>query len=386
MVFFISGSAMPSDGQHNLLWPRVIGQGRVKGLLLSAVRSGRLAHAYLFYGPKGVGKDALAIELARMLHCTRPGDNPCGECDSCLRMETLQQPAVRLITALPVGKGEDRDDGPLDKLTAGEIEEIREQLSRKGADPYYALAIGRATSIKINSIRDIRREVPLSTLDQRRRVYIISNAEDMGTEAANMLLKTLEEPPPQTMFILTTSQREALPQTIVSRCQQVRFDPIAEPEILAALMERKGIDEAHARLVARLSGGSFSWALDLLEKDLMQERIDVVNFVSNTLGSRHMEVGEIIERVTAERDRDRVIRFLHLMLIWMRDAMVLVRGGTIINIDQEDRLVKFVAVFPEADLGGAMADIEHAISLVERNVYISLVLYALAGRLKTTIH
>jgi DNA polymerase III subunit delta' len=381
-----SESAMPSDAHHSHLWPRVIGQGRVKGLLLSAVHTGRLAHAYLFYGPKGVGKDAMALELARMLHCARQGDNACGECESCTRMNALQNPDVRLITALPVGKGEDRDDGPLDKLTAGDLDDIREQYARKGADPYCAVSIARASSIKINSIRDIRREVPLSTIDHRRRVYVVSNAEDMGTEAANMLLKTLEEPPAQTMFILTTSKREALPQTIISRCQQVRFDPIAEPEICAALVERKGVDDVQARLVARLSGGSYSWALDLLEKDLMQERIDVVNFISNTMGGRHIEVGEIIERVTAERDRDRVVRFLHLMLIWMRDAMVLVRGGTIINIDQEDRLKKFVDVYPRADLGVAMGDIEHSISLVERNVYITLVLYALAGRLKITIH
>jgi DNA polymerase-3 subunit delta' len=187
------------------------------------------------------------------------------------------------------------------------------------------------------------------------------------------------------MFILTTAHREALPQTIVSRCQQVRFDPITEPEIQSALMERKGVDNAQALLVARLSDGSYSWALELLEKDLMQERIDVVDFISNTLGSRHIEVGEIIERITAERDRDRVVRFLHLMLIWMRDAMVLARGGSVINVDQSERLSKFVAVFPLANLSAAMADIEHAISLVERNVYISLVLYSLAGRLKTNI-
>ena len=376
---------MPSDAPSPLLWPRVIGQARVKSLLLSTIRSNRLAHAYLFYGPEGVGKDALALEIARMLHCERGGDTACGVCASCVKMDTLQHPDVRLITALPVGKNEDRDDGPLDKLTAAEIDEIRTELAKKGSDPYYTISITRASSIKINSIRDIRREVPLSTLGRQRRVYVISNADEMGNEAANMLLKTLEEPPQQTMFILTTAHREALPQTIVSRCQQVRFDPITEPEIQSALMERKGVDSSQALLVARLSDGSYSWALELLEKDLMQERIDVVDFISNTLGSRHVEVGEIIERITAERDRDRVVRFLHLMLIWMRDAMVLARGGSIINVDQSERLAKFVAVFPLANLSAAMADIEHAISLVERNVYITLVLYSLAGRLKTNI-
>lgn len=376
---------MPSDTAPTLLWPRVIGQARVKALLLSAVKSGRLAHAYLFFGPEGTGKDAMALELARMLHCERNGDNACGECASCTKINSLQHPDVRFITALPVGKNEDREDGALDKLATGELEEIREEFARKGADPYYTVSITRASSIKINSIRDLRREVPLSSMDQRRRIYVISHADEMGGEAANMLLKTLEEPPLQTMLILTTAHREALPQTIVSRCQQVRFDPITEPEIQAALIERKRVEMPQARLVARLSDGSYSWALELLAKDLMQERIDVVDFISKTLAGRHIDVGEIIGRVTAERDRDRVVRFLHLMLIWMRDAMVLARGGAVINVDQSDRLEKFVAVFPHANLGGAMADIEHAISLVDRNVYITLVLYSLAGRLKTNI-
>lgn len=376
---------MPSETALPTLWPRVIGQARVKSLLLSAVRSERLAHAYLFYGPEGVGKDAMGLELARVLHCEQGRDNACGVCGSCRKMDTLQHPDVRFVTALPAGKNEDRDDGPFDKLTAGDLEDIRDQLAQKGADPYAAVSIARATSIKINSIREIRREVPLSTLNQQRRVYVISNAEEMGNEAANMLLKTLEEPPARTLFILTTAHREALLQTIVSRCQQVRFDPITEPEIQTALIERKGVGNDQALLVARLSDGSYSWALELLGKDLMQERIDVVNYISNTLGCRHMEVGEIIQRVTEERDRDRVTRFLHLMLIWMRDAMVLGRGGSVINVDQSDRLEKFIHAFPRANLGAMMADIEHAISLVERNVYIALVLYSLAGRIKSNI-
>ena len=376
---------MPFELATSPRWPRVIGQGRVKALLLNALRSGRLAHAYLFSGPEGVGKDAMALELARVMHCAEGGEEACGVCASCLRMNALQHPDVRFITALPVGKNETSDDGPLDRLQSGELDELRLELAQKGADPYHRVSITRASSIKINSIRDIRRESSLSTLDQRRRVYVISHADDMGNEAANMLLKTLEEPPAQSMFILTSAHRDQLLPTILSRCQHVRFDPLTEPDIRNVLIERNGVDETQARLVARLAGGSYSWALELLEKDLMQERIDVVDFISNTLGSRHIEVGEIIERVTAERDRDRVTRFLLLMLIWIRDAMVLAQGGSVINVDQADRLSKFVAVFPRADLSGAMADIDRAISLVERNVYITLVLYTLAGQLKSHI-
>ncbi|HSQ75052.1 MAG TPA: hypothetical protein VLT13_05825, partial [Bacteroidota bacterium] len=97
---------MHSDAHRTPVWPRVLGQRRVKLQLLSVLESRRLPHAYLFHGPEGVGKDAMAIELARVLHCERGEEEACGRCDSCLKLESLQHPGVRFITALPVGQDE----------------------------------------------------------------------------------------------------------------------------------------------------------------------------------------------------------------------------------------------------------------------------------------
>jgi DNA polymerase-3 subunit delta' len=363
----------------------VLGQKRVKLQLQSVLKSGRLPHAYLFYGPEGVGKDAMAIELARVLHCERGGEEACGICEACRQLATLQHPDVRFITALPVGKDEDKDDGPLDKLTAEELRAIQTELQEKGKDPYRRISMPRATGIKLSSVRDIRREAPLSISGNKRRLFILSHAEMLTDVAKHALLKTLEEPPPHCMLILTTPNREELLPTIISRCQQVRFDPLTEEQIAVALAERDGVEQAQAALLARLSGGSFTRARELLGDDLMQEREEVLEFVRRSVVAHHADVGRIIDAVAEEKGRTRVTRFLHLLLIWFRDALVLAREGTIINIDQEEPLKKFLAHYPNTDFPAILAEIDRAISLVERNVYIKLILYNLAGQLKANI-
>lgn len=368
------------------MWPRVIGQERVKTLLRRAIHARRLSHAYLFYGPEGSGKDALAIELARVIHCERGGEDACGICPSCTSMDSLQHPDVRFVTALPTGKGgEESDDGPLDKLAQADVTAIQEEFAAKGRDPYHRVSIPRATTIKINSIREIRREAPLSSAGNRRRVYIISNADMMADPAANTLLKTLEEPSGDCMFILTTSFKDQLLPTIVSRCQQVRFDPLTEELVFEALMARRQPEPAQAELVARLSMGNYTRAVQLLDEDLMNERERVLTFIRRTVAGHHADVAEVIDAVTERKDRDRVSLFLLLMMMWFRDALVISSGRSAINHDQHESLQKFVARYPGADLAGIINDIERAISLVGKNVYLKLVLYQLAGQLKSHI-
>lgn len=375
---------MPSEA-HGRLWPRVIGQERVKRLLVAALRSGRLPHAYLFYGAEGVGKDAAALELARVLHCERNGTEACGVCPSCERATAGTHPDIKLVVPLPVGKGESAGDGPLDRLVETDLRTVQEQLRQKTANPYHRVSIPRATIIKINSIRDVRRESAMSTFDGRRRVYIITPADAMGEEAANTLLKTLEEPSGDCMLLLTTSRRDAVLPTILSRCQNIRFDPLAETDLMEALIERNGLDADTAGFVARLANGSYTAALGLLAEETLQERAFIPTFVRHVLGTSALPLVEDVERFAAARDREAVERFLSLLLMWFRDAMVMMRGGRIINADQEEDLRRFTSRFPQADVLRAMADIERALSLVGRNVYIKLVLLQLAVQLRRTI-
>ena len=369
---------MPSDHHTPMPWPHVLGQRRVKLMLLNAMRTERLPHAYMFHGPEGVGKDAMAIEFARVLQCEAGGQEACGTCDACAKMANLQHPDVHFITALPVGKNEDGGDGPFDRLTQEEMKAVRAELMAKGNDPYHRISIPRATGIKLTSIREIRREAPLTSAGNKRRIFILSNADMLTDVAANTLLKTLEEPPPHCMFILTTSFRDELLQTILSRCQQVRFDPLSDQQIQSALMDRDGVEANHAVLLARLAGGSYTRARELTGDDLMGEREHVLEFVRRTVVGHHADVGKIIDTVTDEKDRTRVTRFLHLLLLWFRDALVLGKQGSIINIDQRESLERFIARYPAANIPAVLADCDRAISLVERNVYIKLILYNLA--------
>ncbi len=368
-----------------LPWPRVIGQRRVKEALLSALQNNRLPHAYIFFGNDGVGKDAMAIELARVLHCEKGQPEPCGICISCHKLDQLQHPDVRFIVALPVGKGEKSDDGPLAKLNPEEIDLVREQLRLKSENPYYRVMIPKATVIKINSIREVRRESSMSTNSGRRRVFIISHADMMEDPAANTILKTLEEPSGNTMLILTTAHRDALLPTILSRCQGVQFDPLTEQEISAALIERNGVEPKEASLVARLANGSFGHAQDLLQEDLAKQRLSVLAFVRNVLGTNLTSLTEQIEELSSTRDRDVVTRFLNLLLMWFRDALVLSQGGDVINLDQREEIKRFTTKFPHANLVQVLSDVERAIFLVERNVYIKLIFLQLAVKLRKNI-
>lgn len=378
-------SAMHSESGMRTTWSRVIGQERVKQILLSALRAERLPHAYLFHGNDGVGKDAMALELARVLHCAQGGEEACGRCSSCLRMDSLQHPDVKLVVALPVGKQEDSDDAPLAKLTEADVKIIQEELRLKGNNPYHRVSIPRANIIKINSIRELRRESAMTTSGRSRRVFIISHADDMGEEASNTLLKTLEEPLGNTMVVLTTAHRDALLSTIQSRCQAVRFDLLTDEEIKQALVSRNAVDEERATLVARLANGNYLRALDLLQEDFSAQRELVRSFIIHALGNNVLALLDDIESLASAKNREMVVRFLTLLLMWFRDALVLAHGGTIINVDQQDSLQRFVKKFPGADLLHVLADIEKAISLVERNVYIRLVLLQLSVQLKSTI-
>ncbi|MBI3580412.1 MAG: hypothetical protein HY089_13490, partial [Ignavibacteriales bacterium] len=172
-------------------WDRVIGQERIKELLKRSIAGKTIAHAYLFYGAEGVGKDALAVEFARALNCVRGGTDACGECPSCKKVDLLQHPNIQLIFSLPVGKSEKSGDDPIEVLTQDQVETVQEQIRLKADNPYHRIEIPKSNFIKINSVRNLRREAALSGFEGGKKIFIVSNAEMMNAEASNSLLKTL---------------------------------------------------------------------------------------------------------------------------------------------------------------------------------------------------
>jgi len=200
------------------MW-QVAGHGWAVRLLQRSLEDGRVAHAYLFAGPPQVGKTTLALEFARALLCTgeRP---PCDACPSCHRVQAGTHPDLHLVEGT-----------------------------------------GKGGAILIDQVRELRQGAALAPVYGPYRVYVVPHMERATVEAANAFLKTLEEPPPQVVLLLTTSHLASLLPTIVSRCQVLALRPLSREEVERALQERWHLAEADAALLARLSGGRLGWAV-----------------------------------------------------------------------------------------------------------------------------
>lgn len=209
----------------------MIGQGHVAQTLSNALKSGKVAHAYLFSGPRGVGKTTTARLLAKALNCEKgPSPIPCNRCDSCER----------------IAQGQENVD---------------------------VLEIDAASNRGIEEIRELRDNVRYAPARSRYKVYIVDEAHQITHDAFNAFLKTLEEPPEHAVFILATTEHQKIPATILSRCQLFRFKRVSAEEgaaLLGRLLEREGIQaepQALARL-AKASGGSVRDSLSLLDQAL----------------------------------------------------------------------------------------------------------------------
>ncbi|MEO5928595.1 MAG: hypothetical protein ABIR47_01570 [Candidatus Kapaibacterium sp.] len=370
-------------------WDSIIGQRRAKGLLRAALGSRRIPHAWLFTGAEGIGKDAAAIEVAKVLRCESPLENGtvvCGVCRGCVSTAALSNGNVRFVFALPSGKGEDsRADSPMLKLSDAEITLIKEQMALKAANPYHNITIPRAQQIKISSIREVKRDISFAANEGGWRIVIVSEAHLMGEEAANAFLKTLEEPNSRTLLILTTSARGRMLPTILSRCQEVRFDLLTDEEIAAALIERQGADRTSALLLAKLAEGSYSRGVELMSGDLNQLRFDVVSFLRTALRRSPIALHAEIERLTSGSDRVQIERMLALLALWLRDVYSYrLTGGDafIVNRDQLKDIQSFDTRFGRAPLDRLILSIEGSIRAVRSNAQIPLVFTVLGMRME----
>jgi len=361
---------------------RVIGQDKVKVFLRNSIRRNRLTHAYLFSGPEGAGMDAMAFELARAVLCSGNGAKACGECKSCRLAYGLQHPDIHLHFPLPVGRNESADDEPLDRLTAQDLETVRREVGSKALDPYHRISIPRANHVKLTSVRSMRRRAALGSFDSDKKVFIILEAHTMTMEASNALLKTLEEPTPGTLIILTSSDPDVLLSTVVSRCQHVRFDPLGEGEISAGLVGQQGLDPVRAAMIGKLSGGSYTSALRLIREDLTARRDTAVDLLRNILHRPHREMISLFDELSGG-DKSDTLEVVLLLETWMRDAMLVSSGRPPeVNMDDAATIGKFASQNPGFGYAWAINALEEAVSDLRKNVYIHLVLHTLGIRIR----
>jgi len=305
---------------------KIIGQTEAIEYLRKAMEKDCLSHAYIFYGPEGIGKKLTAFSLAKALNCKKIKYDFCDECLSCYKIDRQTHPDVLLVE--PEGK-----------------------------------------SIKIEQIRRLQERAHFHSFEGGKKVYIIEGAEKMFPAAANSFLKTLEEPPAGTIFILITSAIHQLLPTVLSRCQRLRFKPIPDNLIARVLEQEFGIRNGKANLLASLSMGSLGRALKLVPVlASRKETIDEVLKEDNWPG-----VFRLAEEFSSG-DKD-WLYFLEFLLTFFRDAIVFKEKGNfdyIVNKDLEEKIEDFSNTKTMNTLLKSLETLDDTLKALEANANVRL--------------
>ncbi len=357
-------------------WNDIIGQQKVIEILKRSVDSGRVAHAYLFHGMEGTGKRAVALAFARQLQCPNCDDEQ--SCLPCKQASRLEHPDIEVLIPEP------SDAKPQD---------VAERIQRLAEDPYAAVDFVRAPTLG-SSKRETRRlkqafySVERINLHLRQRmmmrplmgsyrIAIITDIDAIREQAANTFLKLLEEPGPDTLFILTTSRKDLLLQTILSRCQHVAFENLSPETISGALHERKGVEIGLAEIVANMAQGSYLRALELTQsEELRRDRERVLTFLRLAFTGKFVPQTDLIAEIS-QVSRDRIRNLLRLLLSWIRDVALyraIGENAPITNRDQKQEISKFNQNLQSADLNAMCNLVEEALLLTESNVNTTLLL------------
>ncbi len=257
----------------------IIGHQDIISLLRKAVDTGRVAHAYLFAGPAGVGKGTVARAFARALLCRQPrqGD-ACGQCRDCRQAAQGNHPDLIFVQPTP-------------------------------------------NTIKIDQVREIQQRFALTPYQGFRQVGVIEQAETMTAEAANCFLKTLEEPQGESVFILLSDQPYLLLPTVVSRCQQIFFHFLSFGEVVEGLVALAGLERAKAELPAALSGGSLGRAVKLAAQgNLTGQRKKAFTAAAALTEAFSGEALRLAQNFAGEREEVHLL--FETLLLWYRDLLV----------------------------------------------------------------
>ncbi|MCC6176480.1 MAG: DNA polymerase III subunit [Chloroflexi bacterium] len=333
----------------------LVGHERAVDFLRRAIEHHRIGHAYLLSGPRGVGKRALAVAFAQALNCERLG------------------PAARL------GPGAERSSGEDEEPPCGRCRRCR--LIAEGTHPEVRI-VGLQPPhrvIRVADVEAIQADAALRPADAYRKIYVVEQAELLHPDAANRLLKTIEEPPPLVMVILTTVDPEATLETIVSRCQHIRLRRADRAALAEHLVGQTGVAPECAHLLAALAEGCTGRALNLANDDrALERRTKLLDDLDGLLGADRLARLQYA-RTLGDRwskDQDEVRGVLAQWVRWWRDVL-LVQGGTpdrIVNLDRRCAIERHAARLSRGETAGALASARDVLQMLDQNVNARLAL------------
>jgi len=313
----------------------IVGHKQILASLSYALSEGMVNHAYLFSGPVGVGKKTIGLAFARALLCSRGQGDACGECDDCNRTERGLHPDLHII--FPDG-----------------------------------------ASIKINQLRALQDVAAFTAFGTGRQVFLLEQAEKMTLAAANCFLKILEEPPAEIVFILVTDDPGGMLPTVLSRCQQYRFNPLSREEVLQVLANTGDgacYDINSVRVAAELSGGSPGQALARL--DGLDKRIAMLDILMQIVKERP---GNIFMPVNELDEREALASFIDYVVLFFRDVLIWQVTGSIelmVNVDRHSDIVELAGAYVKPEVMDILLTAVRASSLLASNVNQRLVLDSL---------
>lgn len=312
----------------------IIGQDRAVRLLREIISQGHADGSYLFTGPEGVGKRSAGIEFAKAINCERDGSDACEECASCGKIGSLNHPDVFIVQ--------------------------KEKES---------------SFIKIDRIRNIIYQAGMKPYESRKKIFIITDAEDMNEESQNALLKILEEPRENQIFILTSSAVSGILATVVSRCRVVKFNLLSHAQIQGFLVERRGLEESEAVLFSHMALGSLARAIAFKENSEIIERdrmLDDFFFKKRAI---------FREEVCDEKRYADLEESLGALLSWYRDLLVskfTEDRNIFLNVDRMEEIFSYSSRFTAAKLERDIASVMNTINRMRRNVNPKMALFNMA--------
>ncbi len=312
----------------------IIGHEHAIDILRRTLAAQQVRHAYLFTGPQHIGKTLLARRFAQTLLCTGGPDpqtaplEPCNSCIACRKVLHGNHPDVHIIAK------------PADKQ-----------------------------AILIEQIRALQSDSARKTLEGRRNVFIIENAHDMNPQAANCLLKTLEEPEPDVVLLLTTHDAGLLLPTIISRVQQVPMQLLSTEQIRTALEQLWEVEPEEAALIAALAAGRMGWAVQAVEdEDMLSERRTQLEMLAQLPALSKVQRFDMAQRLSSESEKLDTV--LDLWLLWWRDVALAANHclDLTVNVDMRDLLQKQAARLGSAQAERMIRAILQAREAIEQNV------------------